>query len=344
VIGQGTEQNQKPSKSPILIFKSRQAPLTFIRAWYSALPTEFRAVHRYTPPSLICGLVTFMWLTVVPSDMVYWLVRCPLSRGMGSSSSAQVTVGGGAPLAAHIRENCSPGLTTFSLKEEMMRGVPSGGHPGGRGSGSGSHRQQQSPADGRASSSLPPGVGAPAPPGEEPQSATRTRPCLHPCSREMLRGGEGARCLIQAVAQGSPGSGCPSLVQTSSGLHLRLLLRSGEGAPGERQCLGPGAGDGQADPYLGPSPPPPCCVPALLADGVHGPGCRVGAAWPQEPPPQQVSLPSGYAQSIPACPGDMAAQRGAEKSPRRPEEASSPSSVMMEKSCAVWDLRVAKHW
>lgn len=26
------------------------------------------------------------------------------------------------------------------------------------------------------------------------------------------------------------------------------------------------------------------------------------------------------------------------------QEASSPSSVMMEKSCAVWDLRVAKHW
>lgn len=126
-IWRGTEHNQKPSQSPILIFKSRQAPLTFIRAWYSALPTEFRAVHRYTPPSLICGLVTFMWLTVVPSDMVYWLVRCPLSRGMGSSSRAQVTVGGGAPLAAHIRENCSPGFTTFSLKEETMRGVPSGG-------------------------------------------------------------------------------------------------------------------------------------------------------------------------------------------------------------------------
>lgn len=110
-------------------------------------------MHRYTPPSLICGLVTFMWLTVVPSDMVYWLERCPLSRGMGSSSSAQVTVGGGAPLAAHIRENCSPGLTTFSLKEETMRGVPSGGHPAGRGSGSGSHRQQQSPAGGTALSS-----------------------------------------------------------------------------------------------------------------------------------------------------------------------------------------------
>lgn len=107
-------------------------------------------MHRYTPPSLICGLVTFMWLTVVPSDMVYWLVRCPLSRGMGSSSSAQVMVGGGAPLAAHIRENCSPGLTTFSLKEETMRGVPSGGHPGEGGSGSGSYRQQQSPAGGMA--------------------------------------------------------------------------------------------------------------------------------------------------------------------------------------------------
>lgn len=173
-MGWGTEPNQKPSKSPILIFKSRQAPLTFIRAWYSALPTEFRAVHRYTPPSLICGLVTFMWLTVVPSDMVYWLVRCPLSRGMGSSSSAQVTVGGGAPLAAHIRENCSPGLTTFSLKEETMRGVPSGGHPGGGGSGSGSHGQQQSPTGGTALSSRP---------GWEPRLSRERSP-----SRQRARG------------------------------------------------------------------------------------------------------------------------------------------------------------
>lgn len=68
-----------------------------------------------------------MWLMVVPSDMVCWLVRWLPSRTMGSSSSAQVTVGGGAPLAAHISENCSPGLTTFSLKDETMRGVPSAG-------------------------------------------------------------------------------------------------------------------------------------------------------------------------------------------------------------------------
>lgn len=124
----GTRPNQSQTRrreEPMLIFKSRQAPLTFIRAWYSALPTEFRAAHRYTPPSLICGLVTFMWLTVVPSDMVYWLVRWLPSLWMGSSSRAQVTVGGGAPLAAHIRENCSPGFTTFSLKDEMIRGVPS---------------------------------------------------------------------------------------------------------------------------------------------------------------------------------------------------------------------------
>lgn len=42
------EQNKtkSPVQVPILIFKSRQAPLTFIRAWYSALPTEFRAVQR----------------------------------------------------------------------------------------------------------------------------------------------------------------------------------------------------------------------------------------------------------------------------------------------------------
>lgn len=84
-------------------------------------------MHRYTPPSRIWGPVTFMWLMVVPSDMVYWLVRWLPSRTMGSSSRAQVTVGGGAPLAAHISENCSPGLTTFSLKEETMRGVPSAG-------------------------------------------------------------------------------------------------------------------------------------------------------------------------------------------------------------------------
>lgn len=123
----GNHRDGEGTEKPILIFKCRQAPLTFIRAWYSALPTEFRAAHRYTPPSRIWGPVTFMWLTVVPSDMVYWLVRWLPSRTMGSSSRAQVTVGGGAPLAAHISENCSPGLTTFSLKEETMRGVPSAG-------------------------------------------------------------------------------------------------------------------------------------------------------------------------------------------------------------------------
>lgn len=207
-IGWGTQQNHKPSKSPILIFKSRQAPLTFIRAWYSALPTEFRAVHRYTPPSLICGLVTFMWLTVVPSDMVYWLVRCPLSRGMGSSSSAQVTVGGGAPLAAHIRENCSPGLTTFSLKEETMRGVPSGGTQGEGGQGAAAtaaavtHQQ-----DGFE---LPPGVGA--------LVGTRAGPCQH-TSREMPRG-----ALLMGTDIGSRGHlvwQSPSPVQTSSHLDQR---------------------------------------------------------------------------------------------------------------------------
>ncbi|XP_025784688.1 Down syndrome cell adhesion molecule-like protein 1 [Puma concolor] len=57
-----------------------------------ALPTEFRAMHRYTPPSRIWGPVTFMWLMVVPSDMVCWLVRWLPSRTMGSSSRAQVTL------------------------------------------------------------------------------------------------------------------------------------------------------------------------------------------------------------------------------------------------------------
>lgn len=33
--------------------------------------------------------------------------------------------GGGAPLAAHMREKGSPGFTTRSLKEDTMRGVPS---------------------------------------------------------------------------------------------------------------------------------------------------------------------------------------------------------------------------
>lgn len=97
-------------------------------------------MHRYTPPSRIWGPVTFMWLMVVPSDMVYWLVRWLPSRTMGSSSKAQVTVGGGAPLAAHISENCSPGLTTFSLKDETMRGVPSAGSEEPP-SGSPSHRE-----------------------------------------------------------------------------------------------------------------------------------------------------------------------------------------------------------
>lgn len=36
-------------------------------------------------------------------------------------------VGGGAPLAAHIREKGSPGATTRSLKDETILGVPSAG-------------------------------------------------------------------------------------------------------------------------------------------------------------------------------------------------------------------------
>lgn len=101
-------------------------------------------MHRYTPPSRIWGPVTFMWLMVVPSDMVYWLVRWLPSRTMGSSSRAQVTVGGGAPLATHISENCSPGLTTFSLKDETMRGVPSAGSEKSP-SGSQSHQETARP-------------------------------------------------------------------------------------------------------------------------------------------------------------------------------------------------------
>lgn len=44
---------------------------------------------------------------------------------MGSSSSVQVMVGRGVPFTLHIRETGSPGLTTFSLKAEMILGVPS---------------------------------------------------------------------------------------------------------------------------------------------------------------------------------------------------------------------------
>lgn len=40
-------------------------------------------------------------------------------------------VGGGAPLAAHIREKGSPGATTRSLKDETILGVPSAGWGGG---------------------------------------------------------------------------------------------------------------------------------------------------------------------------------------------------------------------
>ncbi len=108
-----------------LRLKSRQAPLTFMRAWYSALPAELRAAQRYTPPSRIWGLVTLMCETVEPSESVYWLARCAESRATGSSSNVQVMVGGGAPLAAHMRENGSPGATTRSLKDETIRGVPS---------------------------------------------------------------------------------------------------------------------------------------------------------------------------------------------------------------------------
>lgn len=108
-----------------LRLKSRQAPLTFMRAWYSALPAELRAAQRYTPPSRICGLVTLTCETVEPSESVYWLARCAESRATGSSSNVQVMVGGGAPLAAHMREKGSPGATTRSLKDETIRGVPS---------------------------------------------------------------------------------------------------------------------------------------------------------------------------------------------------------------------------
>lgn len=108
-----------------LRLKSRQAPLTFMRAWYSALPAELRAAQRYTPPSRIWGLVTLTCETVEPSESVYWLARCAESRATGSSSNVQVMVGGGAPLAAHMREKGSPGATTRSLKDETIRGVPS---------------------------------------------------------------------------------------------------------------------------------------------------------------------------------------------------------------------------
>lgn len=41
-------------------------------------------------------------------------------------------VGGGAPLAAHIREKGSPGATTRSLKDETILGVPSADSREGR--------------------------------------------------------------------------------------------------------------------------------------------------------------------------------------------------------------------
>lgn len=210
-------------------------------------------MHRYTPPSLICGLVTFMWLTVVPSDMVYWLVRCPLSRGMGSSSSAQVTVGGGAPLAAHIRENCSPGLTTFSLKEETMRGVPSGGTQGEGGQGAAAtaaavtHRQ-----DGFE---LPPRVGAlvgttcRAVPAHQQGGAARG------CAGGQGHWLKGAPGLAEPIP-------CPSIQPSGWG----------RGHPTKGSASAQGLGTGES-PLTWVLP----CPAVLLAKGVCSPGSRRGA-------------------------------------------------------------------
>lgn len=43
----------------------------------------------------------------------------------GSSSSDQVHLGGGVPLTLQTRKTGSLGLTTFSLKEDRIFGVPS---------------------------------------------------------------------------------------------------------------------------------------------------------------------------------------------------------------------------
>ena len=103
----------------------RQAPLTFIRAWQRTTPAELLAVQRYTPPSRTWELEMFRQLTTLPSDVIIWLMRWLPPLRMGSSSRVHVIVGSGVPFTLHIRETASAGLTTFSLKAEMILGVPS---------------------------------------------------------------------------------------------------------------------------------------------------------------------------------------------------------------------------
>lgn len=67
---------------------------------------------------------------------------------------------------------------------------------------------------------------------------------------------------------------------------------------------------------------------------------------PRSPHPSGSHCPPAMHKASRSTPGMRrlgAGQRKARAGPS-PEEGSSPSSVMMEKSCAVWDLRVAKHW
>lgn len=44
---------------------------------------------------------------------------------MGFSSKVHVMVGRGVPFTLHIKDTPSPGLTTFSLKADIILGVPS---------------------------------------------------------------------------------------------------------------------------------------------------------------------------------------------------------------------------
>ena len=113
----------------------RQAPLTFIRAWQRTTPAELLAVQRYTPPSRTWELEMFRQLTTLPSDVIIWLMRWLPPLRMGSSSRVHVIVGSGVPFTLHIRETASAGLTTFSLKAEMILGVPSAGRQITQGSG-----------------------------------------------------------------------------------------------------------------------------------------------------------------------------------------------------------------
>lgn len=94
----------------------------------------------------------------------------------------------------------------------------------------------------------------------------------------MPRGDEGARWLIQTLAQGDAWLGRAHPLSKHPDVWI------GEGTPGERQCLSPGAGDGQVNPYFGPSPSRRCSAPEPVAEGLQSPGSGLGEVWPQELP------------------------------------------------------------